>query len=181
MTAVSGAMSRLWVAGRCLGVVLALVVSFISAGCDNKRIAATQPGLTTETEVLSQWGQPENVWINPQGQRVLEYNRQPNGHANYMITVGSDGRVVSLRNVLTPATFAEIRPGMHIEDVRKLLGRPASVVPYELKGEIVYEWRWREEAGASPDFRRFVVTTDRQFIVTHTADVKEPTHSEHKR
>ena len=179
MKAVSGGMNSRRL-GRCLTVVLALVAGFFLAGCDNDRIAATQPGLTTEAEVLSQWGQPENVWVNPQGQRVLEYNRQPNGYANYMITVGNDGRVVSLRNVLTPATFAQIRPGMHIEDVRKLLGRPASVVPYDVRGEIVYEWRWREEATASPDFRRFVVTTDRQFVVKHTADVVEPSHAERR-
>lgn len=32
-------------------------------------------GLTTESEVLPQWGQPENVWTHTQGRRVLEYHR----------------------------------------------------------------------------------------------------------
>ena len=40
---------------------------------------------------------------------------------------GSLSRSAALRQVLNARTFAEIRPGMAMEDVRKLLGKPMSV------------------------------------------------------
>ncbi len=159
---------------------LLLCLVFVLHGCDNDRIAQTEEGFTTESEVIAKWGPPENVWINAQGERVLEYNRQPEGTANYMITVGADGKVVSLRNALTRQNFAQIQPGMMMEDVRKLLGRPAKTVPYALKKETVFEWRWREGTGGAP-FRRFIVTADSDWKVKSTADVEEPSKSEGKR
>ncbi|MDO5653891.1 MAG: outer membrane protein assembly factor BamE [Brachymonas sp.] len=158
--------------------VLAGALLLLSA-CDQDRLANTQPGLSTEQEVLAQWGQPERVWTDAQGQRVLEYSRQPNGAENYMITIGPDGRVVTLQNVLTRENFVRIQPGMHMEEVRRLLGRPASAVPYDLKGEIVYQWRWREGTGGAP-FKLFIVTTDRQFIVKRVEQADAPTHSEQR-
>ena len=59
-----------------------------------------------------------------------------------MITIGTDGRMSALRQVLTPENFARIRPGMAMEDVRKLLGKPAKVTPYPLKRETEWDWRW---------------------------------------
>lgn len=155
--------------------VLACVLAL--AACDNERLHNTQAGLTTESEVLTQWGQPENVWEDAQGQRVLEYNRQPEGSVNYMITIGAGGKVVSLRNVLTHDNFARIQAGMMFEDVRKILGKPARAKLYELQGETEYEWRWREGTGGAP-FRLFVVVVDNNWVVKRTEDRLAPTHSE---
>lgn len=155
----------------------AAILLFAVVACDNERLHNTQAGLTTENEVLTQWGQPENVWTNAQGQRVFEYNRQPEGAVNYMITIGADGKVVSLRNVLTRNNFARIQTGMMLEDVRKMLGKPARAVPYELKGETEYEWRWREGTGGAP-FRLFVVVVDNNWVVKRTEDRLAPTHSD---
>ena len=48
----------------------------------------------------------------------------------------------ALRQVLTPANFAKVQPGMAMEDLRKLLGKPARRTPYPLKNETAWEWRW---------------------------------------
>lgn len=114
------------------------------AACDSKRIERLEEGVSTEADVRSSFGEPENVWDAPgvPGGRVLEYNRQPQGQKNYMITIGADGRMSALRQVLTPENFARVRPGMPMEDLRKLLGKPARVVPYALKRETEWEWRW---------------------------------------
>lgn len=118
-----------------LGALLALV------GCDNRAISELEEGVSTEADVRARFGEPENVWESPAG-RVFEYNRQPQGQKNYMITIGADGRMAALRQVLTPENFARVQPGMAMEDLRKLLGKPAKVQPWALKRETDWEWRW---------------------------------------
>jgi hypothetical protein len=126
-----------------IGMATALLAVVIGlAGCDNQRIAELEEGVATEADVRTQFGQPENIWDAPDGGRVFEYNRQPQGQKNYMITIGRDGKLSALRQVLTPENFAKVQPGMMMEDLRKLLGKPAKVTPYALKRETEWEWRW---------------------------------------
>lgn len=126
-------------------------------GCDSQRVAELEEGLATETDVRARFGEPENVWlaedlanlglpsaVTAPGARTFEYNRQPAGAVNYMITLSADGRMSSLRQVLTPANFARVQPGMNVERVRKLLGKPMRVTPFPLKNEVHYDWRYRE-------------------------------------
>jgi hypothetical protein len=107
-----------------------LVSGFLAAlatlvGCDSKKIEQLEEGVATEADVKAQFGQPENVWDEPGGARTLEYNRNPAGNRNYMITIGPDGKMTALRQVLTPDTFAKVQPGMPMEQVRRMLGKPA--------------------------------------------------------
>ena len=118
-----------------LGLALSL------AGCDPQRIKELEEGVSTEADVRKRFGEPENVWDVPNG-RVFEYNRQPQGQKNYMITIGPDGKMSALRQVLTPENFARVQPGMTMEALRRLLGKPAKVTPYALKRETEWEWRW---------------------------------------
>ena len=126
-----------------IGMATALLAAVIGlAGCDNQRIAELEEGVATEADVRTKFGQPENIWDAPDGGRIFEYNRQPQGQKNYMITIGRDGKMSALRQVLTPENFAKVQPGMMMEDLRKLLGKPAKVTPYALKRETEWEWRW---------------------------------------
>ncbi len=129
-----------------LGVLAAL------AGCDQQAIDELEEGVATEADVVRRFGQPERVWDEPGGARTLEYNRQPEGVRNYMITIGPDGRMSVLRQVLTPANFARVQPGMPAQDVRRLLGKPAARVPYELKRETVWTWKFLEPPSAKKAF-----------------------------
>mgnify|MGYP003607234362 CR=1 FL=1 len=112
--------------------------------CDPQRISELQPGVSTEADVRDRFGAPENVWDEPGGARTFEYNRQPAGRVNYMITLGADGKLVGVRQVLTPENFARVQPGQHMDEVRRLLGKPAKVTPYELKRESHADWRYLE-------------------------------------
>jgi len=132
---------RRWVLTGTLGALLAL------AGCDNQAISELEEGVSTEADVVARFGRPENVWDAPDG-RVFEYNRQPQGQKNYMITIGPDGKMRALRQVLTPENFAKVRPGMAMEELRRLLGKPAKVTPYVLKRETEWEWRWVQPPNA---------------------------------
>lgn len=110
--------------------------------CDPQRIDALEEGVATEADVRKQFGEPEKIWDAPGGGRTFEYNRQPAGHRNYMITIGPDGKMSALRQVLTPENFAKVQPGMGMDAVRRLLGKAAKVVPYPLKGETHVQWRF---------------------------------------
>ncbi len=117
------------------------------AGCDQQRIIELEEGVASEADVRAKFGEPEKIWDGEGGVRIFEYNRQPSGHRNYMISIGTNGKMTALRQVLTPQNFAKVQPGMMMEEVRKMLGKPMRVVPYELKKETYYNWRYLEESG----------------------------------
>lgn len=145
---------RLWRAAAAVGTsVLALL------GCDQQRIDALEEGLSTEADVRAQFGEPATIWPEQDGSRTFEYNRQPMGHQNFMITIGADGRMSALRQVLAPQVFAQVQPGMGQEQVRRLLGQPAKRMTYDLKQETDWDWRW-----VDPPTREMV------FTVTFGAD-----------
>jgi outer membrane protein assembly factor BamE (lipoprotein component of BamABCDE complex) len=61
-----------------------------------------------------------------------------------MITIGTDGKMSALRQVLKPATFAKVLPGLDKAQVRRLLGMPARTQSYALKQEEVWDWRFAD-------------------------------------
>ena len=95
---------------RALALAAAAFSLVALAGCDAQRISELQPGISTEADVRDRFGVPETIWDEADGARTLEYNRQPAGQINYMITVGADGRLVAVRQVLTPENFARNAP-----------------------------------------------------------------------
>ena len=144
------------------------------AGCDQQAIKELEEGVSTEADVRARFGEPEKIWDAPDGGRTFEYNRQPAGHRNYMITIGTDGKMSALRQVLTPQNFAKVQPGMMMEEVRKMLGKPARITPFELKGEVAYDWRYLE----SPNTHMvFTVFFDRDYRVLRTDGVVDPEQS----
>ncbi|KRD27231.1 MULTISPECIES: hypothetical protein [Acidovorax] len=142
--------------------------------CDPQRISELQPGVSTEADVRDRFGAPENVWDEAGGARTLEYNRQPAGQVNYMITIGGDGRMTALRQVLTPENFARVVPGTRMDEVRRLLGKPAKVTPYELKRETHADWRYLEAPNQAKVFT-VVYGPDQVVLRTQTgADLDAP-------
>lgn len=115
---------------------------FALAGCDAQRISELEEDVSTEAQVRDRFGVPDNVWQEADGSHTLEYNRQPAGHQNYMITIGPGGKMTALRQVLAPHNFEKVQPGMAEEAVRRLLGKPAQRTPYALKQEIDWDWNW---------------------------------------
>ncbi|SDP87016.1 Beta-barrel assembly machine subunit BamE [Rhodoferax sp. OV413] len=153
----------LWLA--CVSAALAL------GGCDPQRISELEEGVSTEADVRARFGEPEKIWDAPDGGRTFEYSRQPQGHQNYMITIGTDGKMSALRQVLTPLNFAKVQPGMMMEDVRKLLGKPMKTTPFKLKNEVEYDWRYLEPPNKS---MVFTVVFDMDYRVLRTLSVTDP-------
>jgi hypothetical protein len=156
----------------CVLALLATLAVFLP-GCDNQRIAQLEEGVSTEGDVRIKFGEPEKVWDGENGAKIFEYNRQPAGTQNYMITIGTDGKMSALRQVLTPQNFAKITPGMMMEDVRKMLGKPMKITPYELKNEYHYQWRFLDGANES-DKKNFTVVFNTDLKVKSTGSAMDP-------
>ncbi|MCA0242844.1 MAG: outer membrane protein assembly factor BamE [Proteobacteria bacterium] len=147
-----------------LGAAAALV------GCDPARVAKLEEGVSTEAQVRQEFGEPVTVTVLPDGQRVLDYPRQPEGWTNYRITIGTDGKMSSLRQLLNADNFARVQPGLTEMQVRELLGRPAKSQPWPLKSETELLWRFRPDANASKIFSVYFDTQGRALRTTITDD-----------
>ncbi|MBL0943052.1 MAG: outer membrane protein assembly factor BamE [Hydrogenophaga sp.] len=162
--------SAWWRLGRLITATLA-AVGFVGA-CDLQNIAELEPGVSTEADVREKFGQPEAVWDGADGAQVYEYNRQPEGVVNYMITIGADGVLVKVAQVLNEETFAQVQPGMAMEQVRRLLGKPRKVQTYALSGETHQDWRFQPKGGTEPML--FSVAFNRDLRVIKTGTMPDP-------
>ena len=154
--------------GRLMLVLAALAGA---VGCDLKKIAELEEGVATEADVRARFGEPAAVYTEEGGARTFEYPRQPEGQVNYMITIGTDGKMSALRQVLKEATFAKVVPGMDKSQLRRLLGRPAKTQMYELKQQEVWDWYFRQENNEN---KVFSVTLDKNGLVLSTATAADP-------
>ncbi len=154
-----------------VGLLLTLLLGL--AACDQQAISELEEGVSTEADVREKFGPPDAVWDGPDGAQVYEYNRQPAGYQNWQITIGPDGKMAALRQVLNPRTFAQVQPGMPMEDVRRLLGKPMKITAYELKREVHYDWRWRDGPNES-DSQVFTVIFSPDLRVISTMSVRDP-------
>ncbi len=130
-------------AGRARWATLGLLAALLAA-CDPQRIADLEEGVATEAAVRARFGEPAAVYTEADGGRTFEYPRQPAGQVNYMITIGTDGKMSALRQVLKPVNFAKVVPGLDKTQVRRLLGQPARAQGYALKQEEVWDWRFAD-------------------------------------
>ncbi len=117
------------------------------AACDQQKISELTPGVDGRAEVQAKWGQPEAVWDGPNGEQILEYNRQPAGRRNWQVVLDADGKLLRTEQVLNPRNFAQVQPGMPMEAVRKLLGQPAKQIPYDLQNEVHWQYKYLGENG----------------------------------
>ncbi|MBT9475097.1 outer membrane protein assembly factor BamE [Polaromonas sp.] len=160
-------------------------------GCDPQRIAELEEGVSTEADVRARFGEPEKIWdagdmaslpspgaVAAPGARTFEYNRQPEGHVNYMITIGPDGKMSALRQVLSSQNFAMVSPGMRMEEVRKMLGKPMKVTTYALTRETHYDWRYLT-APTTPMV--FTAVFDPDLKVLRTLSVDQETYDPSRR
>jgi hypothetical protein len=148
-----------------------LAATFSLAGCDERRAAKLEEGVSTEADVRAQFGEPAAVYADDSGDaKTFEYPRQPEGQTTYMIRIGTDGKMASLRQVLKASEFAKVTPGLDKAQVRRLLGRPAATQRFELKNEEQWDWRWLDGQRA----KLFSVTFDADARVLSTAVADDP-------
>jgi hypothetical protein len=139
-------------------------------GCDLKKISELEEGVSTEADVRKRFGEPAAVYEDANGEVTLEYPRQPAGHVNYMISIGPNGKMSSLRQVLTQTSFIQVTPGLDKHQVRRLLGRPAKAQSFALKEEEVWDWRFAD----GQEIKVFSVTFDKEGKVVGTGVTLDP-------
>lgn len=135
------------------------------AGCEPQRAEMLAEEVSTEDDVRRMFGEPRTVTVAADGTRTLEYPRQPEGYANYIMVIGTNGKLSSLRQLLNPDNFAKVKPGMDRAAVLAILGPHARERSFDLKKETLVEWRFRD--GQEP--KVFEVTFGPEGLVTGTA------------
>ena len=156
---------------RSFRLLLSASLAMTLAGCDPQRVEKLEEGVSTEIDVRKQFGDPATVTVEADGTRTLDYPRQPEGWTNYVIQIGVDGKMSSLRQLLNNDNFARVKPGQTQQDVRNILGRPAATVPYALKQQEVWDWRCKPSGQES---KLFSVTFDSSGRVVSTALADDP-------
>lgn len=154
-----------------LALLSLVLCASLLTGCDVKKIEELEEGVATEADVRAKFGEPAATYLEDNGAKTYEYPRQPEGHRNYMITIGPDGKMSALKQVLKADTFAKVQAGLDKAQVRRLLGRPAKTQIFALKpDEEIWDWRYLEGQQA----KVFSATFDKDGFVTKTAAINDP-------
>lgn len=134
---------------KLLAYCIAAGATLLALGCDRNGnpvqefgLDKLNKGVSSEAEVRDVMGQPDHVREEGDGVRTLEYPKGPNGVRTWMFRIGSDGKLADYQQVLTEENFNQLQKGMSREQVRDLLGRPRSVVPFARKQEEVWDWKY---------------------------------------
>lgn len=153
-------------------LLIPMLLSSLLAACDNYGSRRLTPGVSRDADVVAQMGAPAGEWQNADGSRTLEYPKGPAGPVTFMVTVGPDGVLRTIDQVLSEPWFARVRPGMTRDEVRRLLGRPGRRDVFDLKPEEV--WDWRIEGQSAGERAHFHVHFDPAGRVTGTSRSVEP-------
>lgn len=111
------------------------------SACDAINVQELKPGVSTATEVKARLGMPTQEFPNADGSTTLEFSRQPSGLECYMVTIGTNQIMTKIEQVLTEANLAKVAVGMDREQVRRMLGAPATKTLYKNSNEEVWDWR----------------------------------------
>ena len=140
---------------RILALLCALLAAIGIHGCDYFAMQDLKVGISTGYEVRDRMGAPTAEWHNDDGTVTWEFARMPAGKENYMAVIGPDNILRDLRQVITEDNFGRLRNGMTQDEVRRLLGRPASKMPLPVKHQEVWEWGYANPHNADMRFDVF--------------------------
>ena len=106
--------------------------------------ASLVPGTSREADVTAYFGQAAEQRKLPDGSRVLDFPRAPMGYENWRVTIGPDGIVRSVEQLLDDEHFARLKQGMTVDEIKRELGRSGEYAYYPALSEAVFSWRFME-------------------------------------
>ena len=128
---------------------MTLIVPFLIVGCDQQghpieefNLEKLERGVASEADVRSVMGMPDTVWEEEDGERSLEYPKGPAGARTWIFFISKNGKLLDYKQVLTAENFANIHVGMSKDAVRKMLGKPRTIVQFPRKNEEVWDWHY---------------------------------------
>jgi len=133
-------------------LLLGIFTATLLTSCASYNGRGLKPGEDRLENVLQLMGEPAMRWQNTDGTLQLAYPRGPMGYHTFMVSIGADGRLRQIENVLDEHHFARIQPGMSRDEVLYLLGPsyPGWTAYFKRRDELVWEWRycdtWNEPA-----------------------------------
>ena len=154
-----------------LARLLSGLMAAIMPAFDGIILRKLKPGVSTAQDVRNRMGPPTMEWLDTDGSVTWEYPRTPYGIVNYMIDFGPDRILREVRQVLTEENFARVKEGMSRDQIRRLLGQPASEQYFSLKREYVWDWQTKNDG---PYDYFFDVYFDEQGYVTRTGTHYKP-------
>ena len=116
---------------RWITAATAAVASALMPACDIVNLNEIRPGITTAAEVRARMGEPGFIHHDNDGTAIWEYSRQPQGVHCYMIAFDRKDVVTRMDQVLNDANYARIADGLSKDDVRRILGVPATKVVFD--------------------------------------------------
>jgi hypothetical protein len=124
-----------------------LLSAALLAGCasyDGRGLLVGQSSLDDVTQIM---GPPAMQWVEANGAKQLAYPRGPAGVHTYMVRVGPDGKLQRIQNVMDMPFFAEIKEGMSVDEVTKILGPsvPLWTQYFARRDELVLGWRYCDD------------------------------------
>jgi len=108
-------------------------------GCALPHPEQLRPG-QDEAAVRLAMGEPSLRYPLPDGAQRLAYVQGPRGLQTWFVDLDAQGHVLQVLQALTPARFAQVRPGMNGDALLRWLGPPA-----ERQREYMDKqtWSWR--------------------------------------
>ena len=151
----------------------ALAVASLLSAC-----AAPPTVGSRESDVRAYYGTPVGERAAPDGGKILDYSRAPLGHENYRVTLGKDGTVRSVRNLLTEENFVNVKAGMTKAEVQETLGRHGETMAFPNLAEEVMSWRFWGEVSQPMFFNAHFDPSGRLKYTTRTEEqrpmIEEP-------
>ena len=128
-------------------LVLLASVAVLAAACAAYSGSNLRPGESTENDVRAGMGPPRLALDNPDGTRGLIYPRGPLGNETYIVTVGRDGKVVSVDQVLNDGHFDTMPLGLTEQEVLRQLGPPRDTWSFQLSHTHAWDWKYKDNWG----------------------------------
>ena len=133
-------------------LALALGAAVLAAACAHPWNSMNIAPGTPREQVIAQAGPPVAVWPLPGGGQRLQYTLQPTGHYAFMVDLDAGGRVVQVRQVMTPKEFYRIEVDRWTrDDVAREFGPPAKIDGVASFNGPIWTYRWYEP-GQGPMF-----------------------------
>jgi SmpA/OmlA family protein len=145
---------------------------FLSA-CASYDGFTLKPG-APEAEVRSVMGAPAMEFAQPDGSRDLVYPRGPLGTRTYMATLGADGKLQGVRNVLSDDVFSAIKPGMTQEQVLRLIGPPRDKEHFARTSQTAWDWKYVDTWGYQSIFSVMFADADGRVVSKFTRRLDKP-------